>query len=173
MLPRSEQQILDQKEVRRKASRYILEKLGDRLWAGKPVYDTSRGQWTMPIHVRSLPAAVDLGPITLDAYGHIVHAPSRRTLQRAIQRQQSETAAPLSLLPFALAPTRAPGAEAREPLPLPDLPDDPTALGHEVLSEPDLCIAYQYLKLALADPQIRPTVLAALEAFARAARPPQ
>ncbi len=157
-------------EVEREASRYLVQKLGDRLWAGEPTYDEDREQWTVPIHARSLPAHVVLGAILLDAHGVVIHAPSRLALQRAIQRHQSETPSSLSLLPFVFAPARTTGAEARAPLVLPDLPEDPGTLGQEILNDADLRTAYQYLKLALADPQIRPTVLAALEAFARAAR---
>jgi hypothetical protein len=40
-----------------------------------------------------------------------------------------------------------------------------------LLADPDTRRAYRYLKLALSDPQMRPTVIEALETFARAARP--
>lgn len=69
-----------------------------------------------------------------------------------MQRQQVPAAAPVT--PFAFAPARETEGAA-EPLVLPELPDNPHALGQEVL----------------ADPHMRPTVLQALEAFARAARP--
>ncbi len=45
------------------------------------------------------------------------------------------------------------------------------ALAHELATDAALQTAYRNLKRALADPQMRPTVLAALEAFARVAQP--
>ena len=48
---------------------------------------------------------------------------------------------------------------------------DADQIAREIASNPDLLAAYQHLKTAFADPHMRPTVLAALEAFARAARP--
>ncbi len=44
-------------------------------------------------------------------------------------------------------------------------------IAREIAANPDLLAAYENLRTALADPQMRPTVLAAIEAFARAARP--
>lgn len=44
-------------------------------------------------------------------------------------------------------------------------------IAREIAADADLRVAYQNLKLALADPQKREAVLVALEAFARAARP--
>lgn len=100
----SKPQAATAEEVRRTAARYILHKLGDRLWAGKPVYNEQQEQWTIPIHSLSLPVDVMLEQITLDTHGVVVHAPSRRALKRELQRHQSAT----------LSST-----------PLPELPDDP------------------------------------------------
>lgn len=88
-MPRSQPHTPDQTEVRHKASRYILEKFGDRLWAGQPAYDDRRARWTVPIHSRSLPAEVELGQMTLDAHGAIVRVPTRRALQRACSASRS------------------------------------------------------------------------------------
>ena len=44
-------------------------------------------------------------------------------------------------------------------------------LARELARDAELHTAYRNLKLALADPQMRPTVLAALDAFARVAQP--
>ena len=44
-------------------------------------------------------------------------------------------------------------------------------LARELSADPDLQTAYRNLQQALADPQMRPHVLAALDAFARTARP--
>jgi hypothetical protein len=46
-------------------------------------------------------------------------------------------------------------------------------LARELSADPDLQTAYRNLKQALADPQMRPHVLATLDAFARTARPRQ
>jgi hypothetical protein len=62
--------------------------------------------------------------------------------------------------------TRGVGESA--PSILPDLPDDPTAIGQELLANPDLKKGYRCLKHALSDPQLRPMVLEALEGFAKA-----
>jgi hypothetical protein len=160
-------------DVEREASRYIVYELGDQLWAGAPVYHERRNQWTVPLHARSLPVDVVLGEITLDAHGRVARAPSRRTLQRAVRQHQLATSSPLSRLPFALAPARSTGEKGQESLPLAELPEDPQAIGQEVLANPEMKMAYRYLKRALADPQLRSTVLAALEAWARAAQPGQ
>jgi hypothetical protein len=85
MLPFKQQKATTE-DVEREASRYILHKLGDRLWAGKPVYDESRKQWRVPLHSRSLSADVTLSEMTLDVRGKICHAPSRRDLQRVVQK---------------------------------------------------------------------------------------
>ena len=158
-------------EVEREASRYILHELGNRLWAGTPIYDEHNEQWAVAIHSRSLSTAVELGHITLDAHGGVVRAPSRRTLQRAVQRHQAPAPAAAPVPPFAFALARESGEPEPSPLVLPELPADPQVLGQELLADQDLQMAYRHLKLALADPHMRPTVLAALEAFARAARP--
>jgi len=171
MMALSKKQVATAKEVQRKASRYLLEELGNRLWAGDPTYDERHEQWTVPIHSRSLPADVGLGQITLDAYGNILRAPSHRDVQRAVQRHQAAAPAPVPLPLLAFTQRRGDGEIEQEPLALPDLPEDLQAIGQELLADPDLKRAYRYLKLALADPQMRPTVLAALEAFARAACP--
>jgi len=71
----SESQKATAEQVEREASRYILHKLGDRLWAGEPAYEERRGQWKVNIHSRSLPTNVALGEITLDVYGSIVKTP--------------------------------------------------------------------------------------------------
>jgi hypothetical protein len=44
-------------------------------------------------------------------------------------------------------------------------------MAQEIGADATVLTAYHHLKRALADPQLRPTVLAALEAFARAAHP--
>jgi hypothetical protein len=155
-------------EVEREASRYLLHKLGDRLWAGEPFYDDRREQWNVPIHSRSLPADVVLGQIILDARGIVVRAPSRRALQGAVQRHQPATHA---LAPLSVSPSAREDSEAGQGLAPPDLPEDPQVIGQELLADPDTRRAYRYLKLALSDPQMRPTVIEALETFARAARP--
>jgi hypothetical protein len=111
---------------------------------------------------------VVLEHLTLDASGAVVRAPSRRTLQRAIQRHQAPAPVPAFQPTVAVARGEVTSATA---LSLPDLPTDPQALGQEVLADPDLQRAYRCLRHALADRQMRPTVLAALEAFARVARP--
>jgi hypothetical protein len=103
----SKRQKVTAEEVEREASRYIVYELGDRLWAGEPVYDERSELWTVPIHSLSLPADVALEHLTLDAHGVLVHTPSRRALQRAIQQHQST---------------------AQEPLALPELPDDPQTM---------------------------------------------
>lgn len=72
-------------DITREASRYVVHHLGDQLWAGAPVYDERRTQWTVPLHARSLPADVVLGEITLDAHGRVARAPSRRTLLAALE----------------------------------------------------------------------------------------
>jgi hypothetical protein len=155
-------------EVEREASGFILHKLGNRLWAGEPVYDERRKQWSVPIHSRSLPADKSLEQVTLNAQGDVVRALSRRAITRAVQRHLP--AAPASLPPFAFAPARGGGETEQQPLALPALPDDPQAIAAELLADPDMKKAYRCLKLALTDPQMRPTVLAALEAFAWAAK---
>lgn len=72
--------------VERESSYYILHKLGDRLWAGEPVYDEDQERWTVPIHSLSLPTEEVLGQITLDSNGVIIKAPSRRKVQRAVKQ---------------------------------------------------------------------------------------
>jgi len=167
-MTQSQQRRATTEEVEREASRYIVHKLGDRLWAGEPTYDERHDQWNVAIHARGLSPDMVLDHLTLDVSGAVVRAPSRRTLQRAVQRHQAPApaSAPLPSLAFARGEV-----ESAEALPLPDLPDDPQAIGQEVLSDPETQRAYRCLKRALADPQMRPTVLKALEAFARAARP--
>ena len=78
--------------------------------------------------------------------------------------------APASMLETVFAPARKAAETGQEPLALPDLPEDPKAIGQELLADPDMKMAYRYLNRALADQQMRPNVLAALEAFARAAK---
>ena len=83
----SNQSIATSEEVRRKASRYILEQLGNRLWAGEPGYDEQRQRWTVSIHSRSLPEEAVLGEVLLDLQGVVIQAPSRGVVQRAIEQQ--------------------------------------------------------------------------------------
>ena len=63
--------------------------------------------------------------------------------------------------------SRAAGPPPAAPVPA----MDPEAIAAEVARDPELQTAFSHLKQALADPQMRPTVLAALAAFAQAARP--
>jgi hypothetical protein len=70
------------KDIEREASRYILHELGDRLWAGDPVYDKTRRLWSVPVHSLSLPQDVELGQITVDAHGAVVKAPTRSVIKR-------------------------------------------------------------------------------------------
>lgn len=58
--------------------------------------------------------------------------------------------------------------EPPEETPTPELSVEEIA--RELASDAELQTAYRNLKLALADPQMRPTVLAALDAFARVAQ---
>jgi hypothetical protein len=81
----SNQSIVTSEEVRRKASRYILEQLGNRLWAGEPAHDQNLQRWSVPIHSRSLPEEAVLGEVLLDLQGVVIHAPSREAVQRAIE----------------------------------------------------------------------------------------
>jgi hypothetical protein len=90
-------------EVRREASRYIVHELGDRLWAGEPTYDERNERWAVPIHSRSLSADVTLGYITLNEQGVVVHAPSRRDVQHAVQKHQPAAPSPAPPRPGTLA----------------------------------------------------------------------
>jgi hypothetical protein len=197
MLPTNQQRTTAE-DVEREASRYILHKLGDRLWADEPVYDEQSEQWTVPIHSRSLPRDVTLGHITLDAQGVIVRAPSRDDIRRAIEARKAMSTQPApkpqfieaatdspsggmvtSLLdairnalagapPFAYARgkgTTAEGAPMEEEPPL-----SLDALTQDLQNDPDFFTAVVNLRAALADPQLRPKVLQALELLARAAK---
>ena len=64
---------------------------------------------------------------------------------------------------------RARGSSARGPLE-PVVAMRPGDVSREITANPDLLAAYRDLKIALADPEIRETVLAALRAFARGSR---
>jgi hypothetical protein len=163
-----------QEEVESAAAGHLRQHLGNRLWPGAPVFDARRGEWLAPIHSRSLPPEVGLGEIVLNARAEVVRAPSRRALQRAAERYRAEHEAARAPeittgLPLAFA-LRGPARGEGEALALADLPDDPAAVGREVLADPDLKQAYQCLKHALADPQMRGDVMGVLEALARAAR---
>jgi hypothetical protein len=88
----SNQPLATPEEVRRQASRYILEQLGNRLWADEPAYDEPLQRWTVPIHARALPEEVVLGEVLLDRQGVVIQAPSREAVQRALE--QHHTARP-------------------------------------------------------------------------------
>ncbi len=94
-------------DVEREASRYILHELGDRLWAGDPVYDSASEQWSVPVHSLSLPEEVGLGQITLDAQGAVVKAPSRRAIRSAFEKYQSKP-----------EPRPSPTVERTQPIPI-------------------------------------------------------
>jgi transcriptional regulator with XRE-family HTH domain len=66
---------------------------------------------------------------------------------------------------------RTRGARTTRPAVPPDNEMSAEEIAREIAADDDLRVAYQNLKLALADPQKRQAVLVALEAFARAARP--
>src|SRR5262249_55908850 len=68
-------------DVRRAASRRILEEFGHRLWAGEPAYDERQQRWTVPIHSRALPDQAVLGELTIAPRGNVLHAPSRQQVQ--------------------------------------------------------------------------------------------
>jgi hypothetical protein len=57
-----------------------------------------------------------------------------------------------------------------EPASVPPLPEDAAQVMQEFSNDPELWAAYHHLKIALSDPQLRPTVLEAMEAFAQAAK---
>lgn len=156
-------------QIERAASGYLLAKLGDRLWAGEPVYDEKKRQWRVSIHSAALPEEEVLGHLLLDVRGNVLRAPSRYELACPPEQRPVPSFSLPSNLAFAFP--RGKGEPDQEPLVLPDLPDDPTAIGQEILADPALKAAYAALKAALADPQMRPTVLNALAAFAQAARP--
>ena len=65
---------------------------------------------------------------------------------------------------------RTRGASLEPPAALPIHEMTAEEIAREITADADLQTAYRNLKLALADPKMRPTVLAALEAFAHATR---
>jgi hypothetical protein len=67
-----------------------------------------------------------------------------------------------------LALARSKGAEATPPPSEP--PPAPEAVLHELRNNPELLTAFAHLRIALADPKVRPIVQAALQAFAQAAK---
>ncbi|MEW6207327.1 MAG: hypothetical protein AB1631_03105 [Acidobacteriota bacterium] len=77
-------------DVEREASHYILHELGDRLWAGTPVYDATSKLWTVPVHSLSLPKEVKLGQITVDARGAVIKAPTRHAIRSAFEKRRKK-----------------------------------------------------------------------------------
>ena len=84
----TKQKILTTEEVRRKGSRYLLEELGNRLWAGVPAFDEARQQWTVSIHSHSVRPEVELGKLVLNPDGEVVRAPSRSAVRRVLRQYQ-------------------------------------------------------------------------------------
>jgi len=66
---------------------------------------------------------------------------------------------------------RTRGARAAPPPVPPEDESSAEEIAREIVADAELRVAYQNLKIALADPQKRYAVLVALEAFASAARP--
>jgi hypothetical protein len=76
-------------EARRKASRHVLEELGDRLWVGEAVYDEARQSWTVPIHARALPDKAVVGAVTMDRHGNALQVTSREEVLGRITELRS------------------------------------------------------------------------------------
>ncbi len=124
---------------------------------------------------------MELGHITEDAYGVVIRAPSRRALQRAVQKHQEPKTGIveaiqnlLSGMPqFAVARGGGTVEESGAEEAIGRLPVR-KAIVQElqalVQRDPELLAAFVNLRTALADPQMRPTVSKAVEAFARAAK---
>lgn len=100
--------------------------------------------------------------LVLDAK-HLLALIEQNKEQKGLQRIRTRGASLLSAYGVPLAVASASSTQTS--------PSDTAAqFGREILEDPDLRVAFTFLRTALADPDMRPAVLATLEALARRAK---
>lgn len=146
----------------RKAKRWSQKQLADTIGVTPGFVTKLEAEHAFPSYERCLALATTLGLSVDDLWSRAEEARFEASRQRHRTREGVMRGVERIRGRLGESPEAAPAPE-------PSVEE----IAREIATDAELHTAYRNLKLALADPQMRPTVLAALDAFARAARPGQ